>query len=239
MNLKARLGQWSRKTFVSWYVKHSFDTNGTIGIQTLIPLLGQSPLIIEIGAHTGTDTQKFASAFPRGRIYAFEPHPKLFCMALQATACFHNVTLVPVALGNSLGFQIFRQSSGTSDGSGSLLEPAAVLARHPTVHFRKQDEVVVATSTLDEYAAMSGIERIDLIWIDAQGAEGLIFEGATTILKCTKYVYAEISTISEYKGALTYSQIKCLLARSGLHPLKEFMPPEWQGSGNVLFGRLV
>lgn len=239
VKLKSLLGSWSRRYFVHWYVGRSLDTPGTVGLQSLMPLLGPHPKIIEVGAHVGTDTQKFAAAFPRGHIYAFEPHPKLFCQACHTCSRYSNVTLIPVALSDSSGFQTFRQSSGSSDGSGSLLKPTGVLTRYPTVLFQPEDAVVVATGTLDEYLEICEVPNVDLIWIDAQGAEGAIFEGATRTLANTRYVYCEVSTFPEYEGASTYSQVQILLARFGLTPIREFMPSEWHGSGNVLFGRLT
>lgn len=228
-----------RNAITPWLVRNSNDTPGTIGMQTLISILGDQPTIFEIGAHIGTDTQKLAHAFPTGRVHAFEPCPTLFRRALENTSKYSNVTLIPVALSNQCGFSIFRQSSGTSNGSGSLLEPTLHLTRHPTVHFLEIDQFIVPTAKLDDYLTIAGIHDVDLIWIDAQGAEGMVFEGASTALARCKYVYCEVSIVPEYKGAAPYSNIKSMLAHHSLHPVKEFIPPNWEGSGNVLFGRQV
>lgn len=226
-----------RTFFLPSIVSRSIDTPGTIGMQTLKSILSDSPTVIEIGAHIGTDTQKFAHTFPKGRVIAFEPHPSLYTKALKSTLKYSNVTIVPIALSNRNGFSIFRQSSGSSDGSGSLLEPTLHLARHPNVRFLKSDQIIVPVSTLDEYLQIAEIVDIELIWIDAQGAERMVFEGAEQALAQTKYVYCEISESSEYKNGATYAEIKELLAQYGLQPIREFIPPSWQGSGNVLFGR--
>ena len=226
-----------RTFLVPWVVRRSFDTPGTIGKQTLLSMLNSQPTIFEIGTHVGTDTQQLAHAFPNGKIIGFEPHPLLFRRATKSVKKYKNVILVPAALSNESGFQVFRQSSGSSDGSGSLLKATNHLTRHPTVYFHEQDEVVLAVSSLDQYAERAGIINVDLIWIDAQGAEGMVFEGATRTLKLTKYVYCEISSIPEYDGASPYSLIKSTLAQHDLYPVKEFTPISWHGSGNVLFGR--
>jgi FkbM family methyltransferase len=226
-----------RNAITPWLVRKSIDTPGTIGIQTLISILGDEPTIFEIGAHIGTETQKFAYAFPNGRIHAFEPCPVLYRKVRENTSRYSNVTTIPVALSNQRGFSIFRQSSGTSNGSGSLLEPTLHLTRHPTVQFLEIDQFIVPTALLDDYFKIAGIDHVDLIWIDAQGAEGMVFEGASESLKHCKYVYCEVSVVPEYQGGAAYSDIKSILANHGLRPIKEFMPTSWDGSGNVLFGR--
>jgi len=226
-----------RQAAMPWFVHRSVDTPGTIGMQTLISILGDQPTIIEIGAHVGIDTQRFAYTFPNGRVHAFEPCPTLYRKALENTSKYPNATVTPVALSNQIGFSIFRQSSGTSNGSGSLLEPTLHLTRHPTVQFLEMDQFIVPTATLDDYLTIAGINNVDLIWIDAQGAEGMIFDGASRSLKHCKYVYCEISVVPEYQGGAAYSEIKSKLSLHGLRPIKEFMPASWDGSGNVLFGR--
>ncbi|MEI6096018.1 MAG: FkbM family methyltransferase [Gammaproteobacteria bacterium] len=236
MNLKLAMPVALRTFLVPRTVRRSFDTPGTIGKQTLLSLLNSQPTIIEIGTHVGTDTQQLAHAFPKGKIFGFEPHPHLFSKATKSVKKFKNVTLIPAALSNVSGFQIFRQSSGTSDGSGSLLK-ASNHFPYPTVHFLEQDEVIVAVSTLDKFLEKALITNVDLIWIDAQGPEGLVFDGAARTLKLTQYVYCEVATVPEYEGASPYSLIKSTLAQYNLHPIKEFMPTSWHGSGNVLFGR--
>lgn len=36
-----------------------------------------NPIILEIGAHKGTDTLEFLKEFPRIKIYSFEPDPRV------------------------------------------------------------------------------------------------------------------------------------------------------------------
>lgn len=228
---------WLRKQLVPWRVRRSFDTAGTIGKQSLLKLLNDRPMIIEVGAHIGMDTYEFAYLFPKARIIGFEPHPKLFCLASQYTSNFKNCSLVPVALSDECGLAVFHQSSGTSDGSGSLLKATDWTKMYPGIHFRESDQVVVPVSTLDDYLEKISVISIDLLWIDAQGAELKVFLGAVRSLKNTKYIYCEVTENPEYEGAATYNQIKAFLSTFGLHPLKEFLPAEWRGGGNVLFGR--
>lgn len=219
-------------------LRRSFDSEGEIGKQTLIQMLGLSPTIFEIGTAAGLDTQEFAVAFPAGRIFGFEAHPEVFTRAFIATKDFPNVQLIPAALSDRSGLATFNQSSGDSDGSGSILEPGLHLVKHERVYFRDEDKVVVPTIKLDDFVNETKIEQIDLIWIDVQGAELMVLKGAISSLAITKHVYCEVAVESGYVGGVNYEDLKFELAQHGFRPVIEFLPDKWGGEGNVLFSRL-
>jgi FkbM family methyltransferase len=147
---------------------------------------------------------------------------------------FRNIIPVCAALSNHNGVSEFYQSSGGSDGSGSILPPTGHLEKFPTVTFKNEDKIHVPTITLDTYFEAKNISRVDLIWIDVQGAEKLVFEGATELLKVTSYIYLEVSAVSYYEGALIYKDMELYMAKLGFKVVQEFLPPEYNGDGNVL-----
>src|SRR5438132_8350317 len=102
-------------------------------------------------------------------IHAFEPVPKLFATLQSNTRRFTNVFCHQLALSSKTGKAKFYVSSGSSDGSSSLLEPKEHLQDHPDVLFKKTIDVI--TITLDDWAAQHGIDHIDFLWLDMQGAE--------------------------------------------------------------------
>jgi FkbM family methyltransferase len=164
-------------------VKYLKEDEGTINKLTLRLLLGESPLIIDVGAYDGSDAIEFSSIFPRGVIYAFEALPKNFLKLWQNCYTLDNIITVCGAMGKNSGVNNFFQSSGTSDGSGSILPPSEVLQRHPSVLFLQKDEVVVLETTLDTYFETKMVSKVDLIWLDAQGAEQIVLEGGSSLLK--------------------------------------------------------
>jgi hypothetical protein len=50
---------------------------------------------------------------------------------------------------------------------------------------------------------------IDFIWVDVQGAEDIVFTGATNTLSRTRYVYTEYAT-DLYEGQLNREQLLAL-----------------------------
>jgi len=218
-------------------IAESVDTSGEIGKQTLRSLLGDQPVIVEVGAHVGLDTEELAITFPEGKVIAFEPHQDLYAQLTTRTSAYSNVISVGVALSDAHSVRTFHQSSGASDASGSVLPPTRHLIRHPSVKFSHSDRTIVVTTTLDAYVKAGSITRIDLLWIDVQGAELLVLEGARNSLSYVDWIYAEVALEPLYEGGATYAGVKQYLASHGFTVWKEYLPPEWFGEGNVLFHR--
>jgi FkbM family methyltransferase len=215
----------------------SFDLPGTIGKQTIKLLLPQNPVIVEVGAHVGIDTLEFAAMYPRGKVLSFEPQIDLYVEAVSRTRSVENVTIYPYAISSEFGIHKFYVSSGTSTGSSSLLNPTKHLTNHPDVIFDQGTSQMVLTAPLDLICAHLGVHKIDLLWIDTQGAELMVLKGAVDMLASTSFIYLECSIESLYEGAATYTEIKTFLEDNGFSLKKEFMPADWGGEGNALFSR--
>ena len=65
--------------------------------------------------------------------------------------------------------------------------------------------------TLDSFCEGRGIERIDFIWADIQGAEGDMVRGGRQTLARTRYLYTEYSDEELYENQATLKEILELL----------------------------
>jgi len=77
------------------------------------------------------------------------------------------------------------------------------------VTFSNQEEVPIRR--LDSVVRDLGIERVDLIWADVQGAEADLISGARQTLKKTRFLYTEYSDEELYAGQINLSQLRALL----------------------------
>jgi FkbM family methyltransferase len=218
------------------YLK-SFDLPGSIGKQTIKSLLPENPVIVEVGAHVGIDTLEFGVMYPEGRIISFEPQSDLFVAAVDRTWNAKNISIFPYAISSEYSLQKFYVSSGASTGSSSLLNPTKHLEHHPEVRFNENDVQMVVTVPLGDACEELEIQKIDLLWIDTQGAELLVLQGAARMLPNTSFIYLECSEDPLYEGAASYDEIKAFLFAHGFQLKKEFMPLDWAGEGNALFSR--
>jgi FkbM family methyltransferase len=190
-------------------------------------------VIIEAGAHIGVDTEELAEYFPNGKIYAFEPVPSVFSQLLERTKPYKNVSCIPLALSNQTGTAIMHVSGGMSDGSSSLLPPKDHLIDHPDVTF--DTKIHVECTTLDEWAVLNHIRKIDLLWLDMQGHELNALKAGLVTLKNVQAIYTEVNLKEVYDGAPLYGEVRAWLEGFGFQAAVEELP--WEDSGNVLFVR--
>lgn len=183
---------------------------GSLDLLKLRKLLNKdNPLILEVGANVGSSTLEFLQVFPEARVYCFEPEPRAIALFKQYVQS-NNVTLVETAIGQHNGNITFHQSDGVAElkdwhMSGSIRAPKTVTDIWPSLRFEKQIEVPIMR--LDDWAALSGVEAVDFIWADVQGAEGDLIAGATNVLGNTKYFYTEYGTSEWYEGQAPLGEI--------------------------------
>ncbi len=223
-SLKAR-----SKSFIN-----SFKPSMNIPLRKYKSLLPDNPVIIDCGAHIGADTVKLAK-IKGSKIYAFEAAKDIFSQLKENTRLFPNITCFNVALGTADGTADFHISSGGSDGSSSLLVPKDHLTTYPDVHFNTTEKVRV--QKLDTWAVENGIEKVDMLWLDMQGAEEMTLRASSTILKTVKLIHTEVSTIETYEGVQTYQGFKDYLIGEGFKVVVEAIPEHYD-MGNVLFCRI-
>jgi FkbM family methyltransferase len=179
-----------------------------------------NPVILEIGCNDGTHTLWFLEAFRAPHVYCFEPDPRAITRFKAKVGQRKEVQLFEIALSDRDGEITFYQSSGkpeeefagTSandidswDQSGSIRPPKEHLEAFPWVTF--DQNITVPTTTLDAWCEAHGIEAIDFIWMDVQGAEIDVFRGGAKALANTRFLYTEYSTRQLYNGQFTLKQL--------------------------------
>ena len=172
-------------------------------------------VIIECGAHVGEDTAWMA-AIPGCAIHAFEPDPRNAPPA--ALLALPQVHWTPVAVSDRGGEVDFYPSAKLDDGrpwteSGSLRAPLEHLKQYPYVAFGERTRV--RTVTLDGYCRGAGVEYVDLIWADVQGAELDMLKGAEETIARTLWMVLELSDHEMYAGQARRAEIVAWLAERG------------------------
>ncbi len=167
----------------------------------------ENPVILEIGANTGSTTAEMIAAIPNAVIHSFEPDPVCISSFKSLHSRDPRIFLHETAIGNVNGeINFFRASNGAS---GSIKKPKEHIKLFPEVSF--DGGWVCKIARLDDFCSENGIDRVDFIWTDVQGAEGdLIFGGLNTI-KRAKYFYTEYCEYELYEGQLGLAKIFDLL----------------------------
>jgi len=202
----------------------SLPTCPDITCELLHHHIGKAQVILEIGAADGRDTLKLLQRFPQAHIYCFEPEPR--CLRMwRANVQDPRATMHCTAIGNHVGTIPWFASHGhlpdsqratTEDPrdlwddwplSGSIKRPEAHLDIHPWVEFEQKFEVPI--TTLDEWLHdHRELSKIDLIWMDVQGAERDVIAGGQRTFKrtlwCSTEVFDEFFHPAELRGRHVY-----------------------------------
>ena len=163
---------------------------------------GPNMTILEVGAADGNDTRHFVEVFgdmENFRLFSFEPDPRnMEILKKVGIVTDPRVHLFELAVGAVSGKAILNQSSTMF--SSSLKKPTSYLSKTwPQITFG--EEVEVDVTTIDDFVMEQDIEVIDFLWADVQGAEDLLFSGASETLKNNKirYIHTEYSNIPYYE----------------------------------------
>jgi FkbM family methyltransferase len=175
-------------------------------------LNGRAQTIIDGGANEGQTSIAYKKVFPRARIYSFEPSPSLYMRLCQN----HGNETVPVQLALSdenCGAKFFEYDL---NGYNSFEKCTVDIAT-------KTAEILVQTTTVDNFCAANNIEVIDILKLDIQGAELKALHGASRMLseRRVRLVYAEVHFSAIYERQCFYHEIASFLADYDL-PLFRF-----------------
>jgi FkbM family methyltransferase len=133
--------------------------------------------VVDVGAHHGLYTLLASKTVGRrGRVIAFEPsgrERRRLLRHLRVNACW-NVDVEACALGDEVGEADLFLVGGWLDWCNSL-RPPAVTERTETIR--------VAVERLDDALWRQGIDAVDFIKLDAEGAELSVLQGARELLR--------------------------------------------------------
>ncbi len=136
--------------------------------------LRETDICFDVGANVGYYTVLMGGIARRGRVHAFEPEPLARAvLALNVVLNgLQNVVISPSAVGRIEGEACFsvardRAYSGFADTGRRPMERVAA----------------VAVTTLDDWARASRLDRVDVLKVDVEGAEGEVIAGGHALLQ--------------------------------------------------------
>jgi FkbM family methyltransferase len=164
--------------------------------------------MLDVGAHVGYYSARYAKVIgENGRIIAFEPHPRTFRVLQQNVQSFANVLPVQAALAETEGTAVLHDylimsASGSLHYDESMVELQQAQMQESDVAPRLGQEFTPQTFTVrtmpaDAFLAEQGIERVDVIKMDIEGAE----IGALRGLQGTISRSPQLQLVMEYNPA--------------------------------------
>lgn len=187
------------KIWFRWLLaKTPFDLRRRLPPITLEPLdlilanyeiRGQGMTILQVGACDGVNNDPIHHCVTRAstRAILIEPNPLAFSRLRQTYSGLPNVTLVQAAIGERDGeAYLYRvKSTGISDEEIDLtLQLASFSREHLEYHGKKAHEIeriAVPCRTLASLVDELGLEKIDLLQIDAEGFDANVVRMALSM----------------------------------------------------------
>jgi FkbM family methyltransferase len=165
--------------------------------------------IVDAGANIGLHSLFFSKRVgEEGKIYAFEPAKMIFRRMMEHIQNNHvtNIEGLCLALGAKQGSAEIVDNK--NDTSRTFLRPS--LSNSDTTS-------TAAVETLDTFAKVRGLEKIDFLKIDVEGFESEILEGALSLLsrQAIKVIQIELDERSLDRAGSEKSAVVSLLIKKG------------------------
>jgi len=144
------------------------DTNGELWLLSRLPV---RPCVIDVGFHHGDYSGHVIAAHPDATVYAFDPAPSAVEWHARRFREIPNINMAQIALSDASGQHVF-YDYGTGCNSLAKRDNAGDLAA----------TYEVAVWRLDKWCRERGVDRVDLLKIDAEGFDLNVLRGASDLL---------------------------------------------------------
>ena len=190
-------------------------------LQSLIK--ADAPLILDVGAYTGTSAIRFRKLFPKSRIRCFEPNPE----------AYSELELTRIRLGGDI--QLFKSAVSDVDGEVKFIvqginpglsglakrnlqsNDSIALTENPdsAKQHLNLKELAVTCTRLDSIDSFKSVD-VDLLKVDVQSCESQVLAGAQDILRRTSVVLVEVSFYDLYINRSSFLSVEQFTAPAGL-----------------------
>jgi FkbM family methyltransferase len=171
--------------------------------------------IVECGSRDGLDTIALEEYFNPNVIYSFECNPESIPVCLGNIEGHERILFMGAAVTNVDDRVKFYPTDTTKDdniGASSLFK-----------HLRgfPQTETEVWGVRLDTFMEDVGLDHIDLLCMDVQGAEPLVIEGLGSRIKDVTYIITEVCDKRFYEGEVLFQNFNAHLSELGFELLRK------------------
>lgn len=180
--------------------------------------------VLDVGARDCEESRQFALAYPEARVYAFECNPATLPRCRAMAAAEPRISLTEKAVSNRTGTVTFypidqqRTVTGVADGNPGASSLFRATGRYAEENY-VQDEIEVETLRLDEFMHAQGIDAVDILWMDVQGAEGLVLEGLGARLRAIRFLHVEVEFFEIYRDQALFEDVDPYLRKGGFRLL--------------------
>lgn len=167
---------WLRRRSGDFFILHEIFTCAAYRMPE--KWLGRVATVVDLGANVGLTTQFFAQSFPEARYVCVEPNPANAAVLRRNVAWLGaRAEVIEAAVTDYSGQIAFDDNRPSYDGH---IAAAGRTGR------------MVRCCTLDEIVASCGLDRIDLLKIDIEGAEREVLRSSAACLQKVGTIIIEL-----------------------------------------------
>ena len=191
-------------------------------------------IFFDIGSRDCNQSIEIYNKFPNAKIYAFE------CNTNTIKICRENIknytdriTLIETAVNDYDGecsfYPIDQTNTITTWEDGNPGASSLFISNGSYIYEKYvQTEIKTKCNRLDTIMKEYNINKVDIIWMDLQGAELLALKSLGDKLKNIKYIYTEVSHKEIYTGQVMYKEMNEYMNKHNFIVVNELSMTGWQ-----------
>lgn len=191
-------------------------------------------VIFDIGSRDCVQSIEFYNAFPNSKIYAFECNPNTLDICKKNIEPYNDrITLIEGAVcdydGNITFYPINQKKTITTwkdgnPGASSIFKSNGEYSAETYIQY----EIITPCHRLDSVMNKYGIPKVDIIWMDLQGAELLALKGLGNHLQNVKYIHTEVSYKAMYSGQVMFDELNNYILSNEFSLMNNLTLQGWQ-----------
>ena len=175
--------------------------------------------IFDVGANIGQTARRYRRWFKTADVWSFEPLPDTYAELEATHAGDRKVHARREAVGSEVGRAVFHVNA--KNYNHSLLGAADGGDQYAAIDH--VGEIEVPVTTVDAFCEEQGIETLDILKTDAEGADLLALQGARKMLSEHRIglVFCEVLFVPIFEGQASFNELMAYLEPFGygLHDL--------------------
>jgi FkbM family methyltransferase len=206
-------GFWTDPTgWVPNRIKMLSGNYETFLVRSICEALPENGVFVDVGANVGFISQQIARRFPKARVFAFEPNPRIYPILQKNLKAFPQCESFHFGLGAKAGTLEFFYGEESCVGS--------FVPEYTRQHPSNQHQGPIAKSQVQVTtgdAALSRVGSIDVMKLDVEGYEPEVLRGMAKLLATgtIKTLFFEFCPIAQKMAHSQPEEILNLLSRSG------------------------
>jgi len=178
-------------------------------------------VIFDIGACHALESVELAKKYPNAKVYTFEANPVSYNVCLENTKGYDSISVINEAVNDYDGtckfYPMDKDKTVTTweDGNQGASSLYRANGAYDFIEKYVQYEIEVPCTRLDTFCQKNSIDKIDIIWMDLQGAELKALQSLGSLLETVQIIHTELEMNPMYEGQCLFGDVHKFLLDNG------------------------